>query len=1075
MTFRQLCALGVLILAPLGARADVPGSPVNRGLSIPITLPKAGKVSLAVYDADGKMVRTLLSGVPRPQGKSTVSWDGLNADGKPVQKGKYTWKLLLNQGMQAEYLLSLGTSVGPDFWPAQHGGPNTVAVLEGGDVLVGGSPEGSPLMVRFGATDSRVKWCAPSWAAPEGTADTAALGDKVYSLQNNGEVRVMDAGTGKLVSSFPLWITTREFDPITPSADPQRKLEVGVGGGSLIRATPSLAAGTTGNLGISLTGSAETRDGTFATLKSGLLPPTIFPRVYNNEWPITPKDDKVSVVFNFKSSDAGAQWGVTKWEALAYAQRLDGFKDTLLATFPGPGTITWVSPDGGKVLARVAVPGVQDAALLDGDRAVAVAGKDLVLVGRDGSVRSVYSGFEAPQRLSVDHGSGRIFVADGGASQQIKSFDSGFHLESNFGRPGGRLEGLYKPEDFLDVADISADGAGGFWICEADSAPRRTAHFDGKGNLLGEWYGGQQFYSFAAADPADPSLVWMDSQWGWVMQCQVDWDKRSYKIRACYRWGGDAPDDLIGKRKMTLAHSVRHFDLDHDGKPETYLVGSLGLQRVDEAAGRLVMVSALGMTGPDRAWSWSRTPVAEQPQAWVQAISMRGDDPAKTFGSYRGFSWADVNGDGKMQADEFRLIKDGGVESKGSFYALASDLAQIRSFNWNVAGKPNWERYPVQGFTPTGAPIWDWSKHEPGFVSPYSSTVALLPDDAGDIYQIAQGGQGDGYTALGTYSMAHGFAWPANQIDSNAVQKWSSNGDVLWRVGQHASHQGIPGELHYPVRFAGLVNGTIGVCDKVVQPVVFWTEDGLYAGSLLDRRAADGQPDRLYRWWHESTDDFNTQTGRALFQYDMVEGGSLFQRPNGDVIYLGAGWNNCPAFRVTGWDQFVRQQGTVQVVGESQPAAGTGSGLHGEYFANSKWEGEPALQKDSDLWFEPARKGHPWPDDAVTKAPFSARWSGLVEPRFSEDYIFSVYGINGAAQLWVDDKLVVTVPQSNRAGRQFSESIPLLAGSRHLIKVEWTGKPEGEIHLNWESASEQIRHIPAASLYPAVTAAVPTK
>ncbi len=72
--------------------------------------------------------------------------------------------------------------------------------------------------------------------------------------------------------------------------------------------------------------------------------------------------------------------------------------------------------------------------------------------------------------------------------------------------------------------------------------------------------------------------------------------------------------------------------------------------------------------------------------------------------------------------------------------------------------------------------------------------------------------------------------------DATAVVKWDAHGNTLWRAGAHAARPDAPrGQLYAPVRFAGMVNGCIGVCDRIAHPCEFWTEDGLYAGGLFTR------------------------------------------------------------------------------------------------------------------------------------------------------------------------------------------------------------------------------------------------
>lgn len=99
----------------------------SSGLPIAFTLETPGRVSVALYDNDGVEVRTLRNVEPLATGAHTVYWDGLGNEGRAVPQREYTWKLLQSQGLQAEYLMAVGTSTGLNHGPGQHNGPISVA------------------------------------------------------------------------------------------------------------------------------------------------------------------------------------------------------------------------------------------------------------------------------------------------------------------------------------------------------------------------------------------------------------------------------------------------------------------------------------------------------------------------------------------------------------------------------------------------------------------------------------------------------------------------------------------------------------------------------------------------------------------------------------------------------------------------------------------------------------------------------------------------------------------------------------------------------------------------------------
>ena len=64
-------------------------NPFNPSTTIRFFLPVRSRISLMVYDALGREVRTLLAGEERDRGTSSVVWDGRDNAGRPVASGAY--------------------------------------------------------------------------------------------------------------------------------------------------------------------------------------------------------------------------------------------------------------------------------------------------------------------------------------------------------------------------------------------------------------------------------------------------------------------------------------------------------------------------------------------------------------------------------------------------------------------------------------------------------------------------------------------------------------------------------------------------------------------------------------------------------------------------------------------------------------------------------------------------------------------------------------------------------------------------------------------------------------------------
>lgn len=74
------------------ALALVSANPSRDRASFRLALPRAGEARVEVFDAAGRMVRTLTSG-SRPPGAWTIEWDGQNEAGRPAASGLYFVRL----------------------------------------------------------------------------------------------------------------------------------------------------------------------------------------------------------------------------------------------------------------------------------------------------------------------------------------------------------------------------------------------------------------------------------------------------------------------------------------------------------------------------------------------------------------------------------------------------------------------------------------------------------------------------------------------------------------------------------------------------------------------------------------------------------------------------------------------------------------------------------------------------------------------------------------------------------------------------------------------------------------------
>jgi alpha-L-fucosidase len=155
----------------------------------------------------------------------------------------------------------------------------------------------------------------------------------------------------------------------------------------------------------------------------------------------------------------------------------------------------------------------------------------------------------------------------------------------------------------------------------------------------------------------------------------------------------------------------------------------------------------------------------------------------------------------------------------------------------------------------------------------------------------------------------------------------------------------------------------------------------------------------------------------------------------------------------------------LDIVPTMGTAPASGTGLRAEYFTNPTFTGSPAVTRvDPVVNFNWRYTGSPAP--GIPTDNFSARWTGTIEPRFTETYTFATLS-DDTAQLWVDDQLVINNPTPH--GPVLDKgSITLTGGARYTIRLQQTENGgEASAKLFWSSPNTPQQIVPAAQLHPA--------
>lgn len=171
-----------------GARPEKP---------VPLTfdydLPESGEVTLQLFNDRNEVVRVLAGEAPRSAGKNTERWDGLDALGRPLPAGKYTWKGLVHQPITTQHIMSVENSGTPPWknddntggWGGDHAPPSSVCAA-GDDMILGWiSAEAGYGLIRVNP-DGRKQW----GALRSGINHLVSDGERVYLSSGFSEEEV---------------------------------------------------------------------------------------------------------------------------------------------------------------------------------------------------------------------------------------------------------------------------------------------------------------------------------------------------------------------------------------------------------------------------------------------------------------------------------------------------------------------------------------------------------------------------------------------------------------------------------------------------------------------------------------------------------------------------------------------------------------------------------------------------------------------------------------------------------------------------------------------------------------------
>ncbi len=574
-------------------------------LGVAYAMPRDGYVALGLFDADGKLLRQLVKSEFRTAGAQTEPWDGRDQFGNFVPAGSYRVKGIVTDRIEGKYELTLGNPGTPP-WPTPDGR---------GDWLSDESP------AQAVATDGENVFIA---------APGSEKGFAVMALDGKGQ---------------RIWGLDESFYPRCVSLSLLNgKLYALYSGPILTDNTMRFNGKNAVERGVVVCYDARTGERIEFSRKN--------PRSEIGRWPyreaVTPLWELMEQGFTpekyigqprYFDSDMGETSNAVGLAATPNALVVSKLYDQRLELY-NPQTLEKI--DEIPLERPVGLFRTADTEIL-----AISAGKVVRVSLTDKRVTPLISeGLEAPVALSCD-AKGNIFVSDWGKSHQVKVFDKAGKFLRAIGIAGGRpWVGKWNAAGMLLPHGLAVNAKGELFVAEADTLPKRVSVWNSaKGDFLRDWigpmpYGGGTFFWL---NPEEENIVHADG-----CKFKIDWKTGKTEVIATELRRMSRDEQFIPNGGSCMGTAVRFFK--KNGVDYISCSGGRSVMILRKSGDRYIPSAAVG--GLHR---WT-TDDGTGETTWDSDIGrhLYRNRRAEPFRGHAGdnYAWSDLNGDGKVQADE---------------------------------------------------------------------------------------------------------------------------------------------------------------------------------------------------------------------------------------------------------------------------------------------------------------------------------------------------------------------------------------------------------------------------------------
>jgi hypothetical protein len=356
---------------------------------------------------------------------------------------------------------------------------------------------------------------------------------------------------------------------------------------------------------------------------------------------------------------------------------------------------------------------------------------------------------------------------------------------------------------------------------------------------------------------------------------------------------------------------------------------------------------------------------------------------------------------------------------------------------------------PLTGFDGDGNPLW-------GAETVLASTLNLSTDPRGSSGQRGPTGAHMPSTSTNLVLLSDGRGTDFNTFHLGAIAhggtKW------LWRAAPTAYYfgTGIVGNGSYPV------NNSVTTGRHILL--------GCHGEFYVPPYRGTGQANQFMHFWDNglligqfgndlSSGNIEGRTGGNAFTPTIVRvGNALYVWHNDEGARSGM-----HRWKITNPDSLTEITQDITL----GSGGGHGTGMTGQYFVGANFETLAVTRTDKTV-------DNRWSGSPGTGLPsngYSIRWSGLVEPEFSENYTFYIF--TDVGRVWLNDTVIIEDWAPHGPSEVASLPIALTAGQKYSIRIEtYDTSGDGGARFRWSSASTPKATVPYERMYPSDAYAV---